>query len=232
MNDTIYRAIVARGNFIGQDRPDIQYTVKELSRTMSKPDRESGARAKRLGRYPVGAPRLVAKCEVQDMPEKIDVWTDTDFAGCQVTRKSTSGGVIMFGKHCLKTWSSTQEVVAVSSGEAELYGIVQGATHGLGMQSLMRDLGIEAEIHIHSDASAAIGMTRRRGVGKVRHIEVKELWVQDMVQSGKVYIHKVEGVNNIADILTKYVNRDKLLEAVYRMGFELRGGRHHLSPTV
>ena len=86
------------------------------------------------------------KYNAQDVPDVLTVWVDTDFAGCQVTRKSASGGVAMLGKRCWKTWSCTQEVVALSSGEAELYGIVKGATYAIGIQSLLRDLGVEVKI--------------------------------------------------------------------------------------
>jgi len=57
----------------------------------------------------------------------VTIWTDTDFAGCRKTRKSTSGGVAMLGNHMVKSWCSTQAIVSLSSGEAEYYGIVLGA---------------------------------------------------------------------------------------------------------
>ncbi len=55
----------------------------------------------------------------------------------------------MFGKHCIKTYSQTQETVALSSGESEFYGIAEAATMGLGMTGLMADLGLEAEVPLH-----------------------------------------------------------------------------------
>ena len=61
----------------------------------------------------------------------------------------------MFGKRCIKTYSQTQETVAPSSGESDFYGIVQAATMGLGMQGLMADLGLEAQVQINTDSSAA-----------------------------------------------------------------------------
>ena len=87
---------------------------------------------------------------------------------------------MMVGTHVIKGWSSTQEVIALSSGEAELYGLVKGATHGIGMKSLALDMGIQANIDIVccTDASAAKGIASRRGAGEVRHIEVNQLWIQ------------------------------------------------------
>ena len=76
----------------------------------------------------------------------------------------------MWGTHIIKSWSSTQSVIALSSGEAEYYGMVKGASVGLGMQSVLRDFEINVKLTLKSDASAAIAIASRRGLGKVRHI--------------------------------------------------------------
>ena len=99
---TMYRAVIARANYLSQDRSDIRYAVKELSRSMSKPTERDWERLKRLGRYLAGQPRLVSRYEEQDHTKYIDVWVDTDFAGCRKTRKSTSGGMAMMGGHIIK----------------------------------------------------------------------------------------------------------------------------------
>ena len=84
----------------------------------------------------------------------------------------------MIGKHCLKTWSNTQAIVAKSSAEAELYGVVRGATEGLGMVTLAKDMGSSLNVQMHVDASAAIGMIERQGLSKVRQIDTNVLWLQ------------------------------------------------------
>ena len=99
---------------------------------------------KRLCRYLSGAPRLVYRYERQSVTS-LDVYTDTDWAGCTKTRKSTSGGCVMIGSHLVKHWASTQKVLALSSGEAEFYGIVRASGMGLGFQSLLRDFGCELQ---------------------------------------------------------------------------------------
>ena len=78
----------------------------------------------------------------------------------------------MVGSHIIKGWSSTQAGIALSSGEAEYYGMVKGASLGLGLKALMGDLGIDSKVRIRTDASAAKGIATRKGLGKVRHIEV------------------------------------------------------------
>ena len=81
----------------------------------------------------------------------------------------------MRGTHLIKHWRVTQETVALSSGEAELISLVRGPGQGLGVQSLLRDLGVSSRVTILTDASAAIGMCKRTGVGKVRHLDTRLL---------------------------------------------------------
>ncbi len=102
-------------------------------------------------------------------------------------------GIVIFGNHVLKSWSVTQAVRALSSGEAEYCGMVRGASVGLGMRAVLSDLGIESVIRIKTDAGAAIGTAARRGLGKVRHIELNQLWLQDKVQKKEVLSSKVDG---------------------------------------
>ena len=116
------------------------YAVKELSRNMSNPDSEDWNDLKRLGRYLHHRPRVVQVFKKQFAPRNIDVWVDTDFAGCMQTRKSTSGGIVLYGSSVIKAWSNTQKCVALSSGEAEYYGIVRGSAMGIGIRNMYEDL--------------------------------------------------------------------------------------------
>ena len=89
---TAYRALVARGNYLAQDRVEIQYAVKEAALRMATPREEDWSLLKRIGRYLKGAPRLVYWYQFQNMPSKLDTFSDSDWAGCKTTRRSTSGG--------------------------------------------------------------------------------------------------------------------------------------------
>ena len=130
-----YRALVARANYLAQDRPDIQFATKELCREMSDPTLRGWNGLKRLGRYLVAYPRYVQEFRRQGRQPNLITWVDTDYAGCPRTRRSTSGGMVTHGIHVVKSWSSTQKIIALSTGEAEYYGIVKGATMGIGLNS-------------------------------------------------------------------------------------------------
>jgi hypothetical protein len=162
---TDFRARAARANFLATDRPDIAFAVKELCRGMSAPTSRDADALKRLCRYLLGRPRLVLHFGWQAEPNWLDVFTDSDWAGCIKTRKSTSGGALMRGSHVLKTWCGTQATVALSSAEAELVAAVRGAAEGLAARSLAQDLGSVCKLRVHVDSSAAIGICKRSGIG-------------------------------------------------------------------
>ena len=89
-------------------------------------------------------------------------------------------------------------LVSLSSGEAELYGVVKGASEALGMQSIAADLGINAQVHIKTDSSAAIGICSRQGLGRLRHIDTHTLWIQQAVRSKRIAVKKIDGAKNPA----------------------------------
>ena len=214
---TTYRALAARCNYLSQDRPDISFASKELCREFSVPNLASFRKLKRLVRYLCGLQRLTYHYPFQQMPSVLDVYVDADFAGCASTRRSTSGGCVMIGGCLVKHWSKTQSTISLSSGEAELHGIAQGCAQGLGMQSLLKDLGWHLDLKVHSDATAAIGIARRKGLGKIRHLDCTDLWIQDQVRAGRIQIQKVLGADNPADVLTKYVEKKALDMALPKM---------------
>ncbi len=90
----------------------------------------------------MGNKRMITRFDYQEKPENLEVFVDSDFAGCLRSRKSTSGGMIMYGSHLIKHWASTQSVIALSSGEAEYYALVKGSGQAIGMCSMIRELGV------------------------------------------------------------------------------------------
>ena len=138
----------------------------------------------------------------------------------------------MFGEHMVKSWSSTQNLVSLSSGEAEYYGLVKAGSMALGIRGLLADLGHKVTLELKSDASAAIGIARRRGVGKVRHIEVNQLWIQDRVFRGDLKLTKVPGQSNLADGLTKYISSDQIKSHMFGSSQHVSEGRHENAPKV
>ena len=176
-----------------------------------------GRRMKRVARYLVGAKRLVWKYqEMEDDDEevKVDVYVDSDWASGW-SRKSTSGGMLTVSGVGVKHWSRTQKARALSSGEAEYYAMVTGCAEGLGMQSLA-----ERRRSGCGPTSAAKAIGNRRGLGKLRHVELKWLWVQDIVKEGRVKLKTVKGNENAADHLTKPKSKVEVEELLRKVGAE------------
>ena len=150
---------------------------------------------KRAVRFLLGAPRLGHRLWMQQLPNKLIAFSDSDHAGCLKTRKSTSGSMVFFGKHMVKSTSSTQGVIALSSGESEFYAAVKSASIGLGLLSMLKDMGIviTEALDERLDATVGIGIASRRGAGRIRHIHTPTLWLQRAVNDGRVAISKVAG---------------------------------------
>ena len=105
----------------------------------AKSDADEPVELKRAVRYLLKFPRAVLVFEEQELPKELNGWVDADFAGDLASRRSSSGLVLLFGRHCLKTFSSVQEPIGLSSGEHDFYVCVKGGAALLGMRSLMLD---------------------------------------------------------------------------------------------
>ena len=198
---------------------------------MSSPTSGSWERLQRVVRYGLKLPRPVYHYPWQN-DGSIEAYVDSDWAGCVLTRRSTSGGALLLGSHLVKHWSTTQAVLALSSTEAELYAIVKGASQALGLQSLTADLGWRSEITVHTDSSGTQGVCRRKGVGKLRQIEVGDLWVQDKTLKAAFALKKVACTENPADLLTKYVDASIITKATGTLQLWPEGGRASSVPAA
>ena len=230
---TVFRACAARCNFLGLDRPDVQYAAKEISRHMAKPRQRDVVALKRLGRYLKQYPRAIFKYKFQKMPNTVRIFCDSNYAGCTETRKSTQGGVAMLGQHCVKSWSSTQATIALSSAEAEFYGIVKACSVSLGMRSLLADMKVSVSLDVLTDASAAKGIASKKGLpNKARHINVHFLWIQEKHITKDINLQKIWGHDNPADILTKFLDTETMTRHTRAFGLEYREGRSAEAPQI
>ena len=126
---------------------------------------------------------------------------------------------MMVGAHTVKVWAKAQPVLALSSGEAELYACVKAASESRGLKAMMVDLGSSPSVTVHVDASAAIGMVMKRGLSGVRHIDVQYLWVQDAIRCKELAVRKVDTKSNLADLFTKPLSSDEIEGHLTRAGF-------------
>ena len=95
--------------------------------------------------------------------------------------------------------------VTLSCAEAELVAAVKGCGECIGITQLADDWSIELCGTVHVDSLAVVGVANRRGNGKLRHVRVGTLWIQELAENGKVEVKKVAGAYNVTDALTKNV---------------------------
>lgn len=220
---TRYRALAARANFLAIDRGDIMYCAKELTRQMSNPKEKDRERLVRLGRYLKGHPRSITWYKFQGDAKTVETHSDTDWAGCKRTRRSTTGGFALLGKHLIKMWCKTQAIVALRSAEAELYGLVRAFSETLGLLSLGSHLGLQLSGRVLGDASAALAVIQRQGLGKLRHIDTNYLLVQEKAARGELEYKNVKGTENGADIFTKALTWEEIRGHMARLGAQIPG---------
>ena len=105
--------------------------------------------------------------------------------------------------------------------ESEYYGVIKGASEGLGVKSLMADWGCSRDVKLWTDSSAAKGIAGRIGLSKrTRHIAVHYLWLQERVEAGDLEVKKVAGEKNPADIGTQFLSWEVMEKHLARIMVE------------
>ena len=190
------------------DRPDLQHAVRVCAKAAAKLTADDWLMLKRIGRF-----------AWQKAPIKLTVQSDSDWAGERKTRKNVSSGNIRFGDHLLRSWCKDECVIALSSGEAELYAACMAALQVMGIESMARDQGVDLDaMELQVDANAAIGIIGRQGLGKVRHVDMGYLWLQAAVRGKQVVLRKVQSGDNMADIGTKVLDWDTIQRYMENLG--------------
>ena len=174
--------------FLALEPPEIQFTAKEISRAMASPTTHADETLKALSRYLAGHPRVLWPYPRHEWPGKVWGLTDSNWAACPVTRKSSSATYLMLGRHPIFAASSTQTILSLSIGEAEFYRDVRCACRTLVLKSLMSDLSLEVKAELVTDSSACKGLCSRRGAGKILHIHCPALWLQRAVARRQIGI--------------------------------------------
>ena len=100
---------------------------------------------------------------------------------------------MVLGTHLIKTWSKTQSVIAKSSAESEMYGVSHGTCEGLGVLTLLRELGVcDVTAQLHMDANAATGIVESNGISKIRQLDAGGLWLQQQQLRNAMPLNKIK----------------------------------------
>ncbi len=168
-----YRTVTARLNYLASDRPELLLATKECGKAATCSSRADLTHLKRIGRFLLKEPRCVWHFPWQDETNVLEGSSDAGAGGCTRTRRSTSGGVLRLGGHTLCAWSSSQNVVALSSCESEYYSLVRCAGEAIGLRETLEEMQLAYNIRLWTDARAARGLALRTGGGQIKHMEAR-----------------------------------------------------------
>ena len=203
----IFRRCVGIARFLRKYRGDLNYTVKELSHALRDPREADWQRLKRLGRYLKETRHfglwLPGRCSREDL-ETLTAWSDSDWANDKITRKSVSSGMLEWAGCNLVDYSKSQSVVGRSSGESEWYAAVSAAATGILVKGVLEFLTQrELNFRIKVDSSTAKAIGQRQGVGRLKHLALHSLWLQDLVKQKVLKLEKTPTDENKSDLGTK-----------------------------
>ena len=207
------------------------YSIKELARSIQQPGIRDQKKLKHVIRYLAGTAtykfsiRPIIKLTTHDLtPIDLNIYVDSDWAGCHQTRKSTSGFIIPF----VGTATSDPFWIKNSGGSGIIISRCRVLWHRdrnsgrtLHQKFLTGSAQQSKDQHQDTDSTAGKSMATRQGVSKrAKHIALKSMFIQQLVQDGIISIHKVPSMDNLADILTKYTTREVLHWLLYVVGIK------------
>ncbi|CAE7197817.1 unnamed protein product, partial [Symbiodinium sp. CCMP2592] len=132
------------------------------------------------------------------------------------TRRSVSAGALYLNGNAIYTANRTQRVVAMSSCEAELNALVSFAVDLVYVKEALRFIvGVTPESHAFSDSSSARAVVNKQGLSKLKHVEIRLLWVQQALKDGAFKLHPVGTLDNSSDLMTKVLKRERMLYLMY-----------------
>jgi hypothetical protein len=217
---TRYRQLVGSLMYLVNTRPDICFVVNTLSQYMVEPRRVHLIATKHVLRYIAGSVEYGLDYVRGDGVRLIG-YTDSDWAGCAVDRKSTSGCCFGLGSTVVSWFSRKQKSVALSSAEAEYMAASQASCEAIWLRKLLVGLfGHELRpTMIHCDNQSCIKLSENPVFhDRSKHIEIRYHFIRDWVQRGAVQLEYISTDEQIADILTKSLPRGKHVYFRDKMG--------------
>ncbi|CAM8958294.1 unnamed protein product [Rhodiola kirilowii] len=220
VNPTYFKSIVGSLRYLTSTRPDIVYGVGLISRFMEKLQQSHLLAAKRILRYISGT---IDYGIMYSHTEEFCLtgFTDSDWAGDVETRKSTSGYAFYLGDGVISWSSKKQQVVALSTAEAEYIAVTTAACQAVWLRRILEDLKHKQEgpTKIMCDNKSAIALAKNPVFhGRSKHIGIIYHYIRELVKDGEIELEFCKTDEQVADIFTKDLSSDKFELFRYMLG--------------
>ena len=160
----------------------------------------------------------------------IEVYCDADWGGDQSSdarrRHSVSSVIIYVNNIMVQSWSRSQKSIALSSCESEFLSLIGECAEGLHVKKVWEFLSRKpVEFKAYTDSSSCLSLIQRLGVGRVKHLDAKMLWIQAEVKKGTVFVEKASTTLNPAGLNTKKLSKLRRDFVMYLAGLLRPGGK-------
>ena len=207
---TSFKQLVGSLKYLTATRPDLIYSVNLVSRYMENPGALHLAAAKRILRYVKGTNGFGIQYKRGGEASLVG-YVDSDYAGDEDDRKSTSGYTFMYGEGAVSWASKKQAIVTLSTTEAEYVAAAYGACQAVWLRNVLEDIGFNQEkgTTLFCDNSSAIKLSRNPVLhGRSKHISVRYHFLRDLVSDEVISMEYCSTQEQLSDIMTKPVKLD------------------------
>ncbi|GKB04932.1 putative ribonuclease H-like domain-containing protein [Tanacetum coccineum] len=189
---------------LNNSRPDIRFSICACVRFQVTPKVSHLHAMKRIFRYLKGQPKL-GLWYPRDSPFDLEAFSDSDYAGASLDKKSTTGGCQFLGKRLISWQCKKQTIVSNSTTEAEYVAAANCCGQVLWIQNQMLDYGfnfMNTKIHIDNESTICI-VKNPVFHSKTKHIEIRHHFIRDSYEKKLIQVIKIHTDHNVADLLTK-----------------------------
>ncbi|GJS00606.1 putative ribonuclease H-like domain-containing protein [Tanacetum coccineum] len=216
----LYRSMIGSFMYLTASRPDIMYAVCVCSRFQVTPKTSHLNAVKRIFKYLKGKPNL-GLWYPRESPFDLEAFSDSDYGGSNLDRKSTTGGCQFLGQRLISWQCKKQTIVATSTTEAEYVAAANCCGQVLWVQNQLLDYGfnfMKTKIHIDNESTICI-VKNPVYHSKTKHIEIRHHFIRDCYEKKLISVEKIHTDLNVADLLTKPFDGPRFNYLVVSIGF-------------
>ena len=204
IDQKLYRSMIGSLLYLTASRPDIMFSVCMCARFQANPKESHLSAVKRILRYLKHTPSI-GLWYPKGASFVLLGYSDSDFAGCRVDRKSTSGGCHLLGRSLVSWCSKKQNSVALSTAEAEYIAAGACCAQILYMKQTLLDFGVRLEkVPLLCDNESAVKIANNPVQhSRTKHIDIRHHFLRDHVANNDISLSSVRSEDQLADIFTK-----------------------------